>query len=84
MPEQAGTEMTARERTRATVAECRRSPLNHDNDGWSCGAHVTEAIEAAVLAEREAIAEFVSLYGSESGYTHVETLVRAIRERGTR
>lgn len=77
-------EMDARKRALAVVRECKTSMLNHDNDGWCCGAHVAEAIEAAVKAERDAIADFVSLYGSESGYTHVGALVAAIRARGSR
>lgn len=84
MGEQPETEMDARKRVREVRQECKAAFLGHENDGWICGAHAREAIEAAVKAERDAIADFVSLYGSESGYTHVGALVAAIRARGSR
>ena len=48
----------------------------------ACEECIAQAIEDARQAESEAIAEFVALRGSESGYTHVEDLVAAIRSRG--
>lgn len=72
----------------AAIAACREADNtpgsgHYPYDGvMACASCIAQAIEDARRAESEAIADFVALRGSESGYTHVEDLVAAIRSRG--
>lgn len=71
-----------REHAEAIVHECFEDEHHTPISGTACRSCIARAIEDARRAESEAIAEFVALRGSESGYTHVEDLVTSIRSRG--